>query len=289
MTCQNCCNRSGRMKIEYSATDNTQSVRVAITARTQGSSCGTWPRGGRLVVVTMNAPRVIGILGGMSWESSAQYYRLANELVRERLGGLHSARIILASVDFADVEVLQFGGRWDEAGQLLAEAATGLEAAGAELLLICTNTMHKVADQVQAAVSIPLLHLGDATAQAVTRAGVGTVGLLGTAFTMEQDFYRDRLASHGLRVLIPPPDDRAEVHRIIYDELCLGVIREASRQAYRDAIMRLVQAGAEGVILGCTEIELLISDTDSPVPVFATTRLHVQAAVDASLATRGIG
>jgi len=156
-----------------------------LESRSSGSSCGTWPRGGRLVVVTMNAPRVIGMLGGMSWESSAQYYRLANELVRERLGGLHSARIVLASVDFADVEVLQVAGRWDEAGQLLAEAAKGLEAAGAELLLICTNTMHKVADQVQAAVGIPLLHLGDATAQAVTRARLETVGLLGTAFTME--------------------------------------------------------------------------------------------------------
>ena len=233
-----------------------------------------------------NAPRVIGMLGGMSWESSAQYYRLANELVRERLGGLHSARIVLASVDFADVEALQVAGRWDEAGQLLAEAAKGLEAAGADLLLICTNTMHKVADQVQAAVGIPLLHLGDATAAAVNRAGLATVGLLGTAFTMEQDFYRDRLTSHGLRVLIPPPADRAQVHRIIYDELCLGVVREESRQAYRDVIVRLVQAGAEGVVLGCTEIELLISDTDSPVPVFPTTRLHVEAAVDASLATR---
>ena len=145
----------------------------------------------------MNAPRVIGMLGGMSWESSAQYYRLANELVRERLGGLHSARIVLASVDFADVELLQVAGRWDEAGKLLAETAKGLEAAGADMLLICTNTMHKVADQVQAAVGIPLLHLGDATAQAVTRAGLETVGLLGTAFTMEQDFYRDRLTSHG--------------------------------------------------------------------------------------------
>jgi len=165
--------------------------------------------GGSLDVVTTTGPRVIGMIGGMSWESSAQYYRLANELVRERLGGLHSA--------------LQVAGRWEQAGQLLAEAATGLEAAGAELLLICTNTMHKVANQVQAAVSIPLLHLGDATAAAVTRAGLGTMGLLGTAFTMEQDFYRDRLTSHGLRVLIPPPQDRAEVHRIIYDELCLGV------------------------------------------------------------------
>jgi len=215
------------------------------------------------------------------------YYRLANELVRERLGGLHSARIVLASVDFADVELLQVAGRWDEAGKLLAEAAAkGLEAAGADMLLICTNTMHKVADQVQAAVGIPLLHLGVATAQAVSRTGLAPVGLLGTAFTMEQDFYRDRLTSHGLRVLIPPPDDRAEVHRIIYEELCLGVVREESRQAYRDAIVRLVQAGAEGVVLGCTEIELLISDTDSPVPVFPTTRLHVEAAVDASLATR---
>jgi len=234
----------------------------------------------------MNAPRMIGMLGGMSWESSAQYYRLANELVRERLGGLHSARIVLASVDFADVEELQVAGRWDEAGCLLAEAAKGLEAAGADLLLICTNTMHKVTDQVQAAVGIPLLHLGDATAQAVNRAGLGTIGLLGTAFTMEQDFYRDRLTSHGLQVLIPSPADRAQVHRIIYDELCLGVIREESRQAYRNVIVRLVQAGAEGVVLGCTEIELLISDTDSPFPVFPTTRLHVEAAVDASLATR---
>jgi len=237
--------------------------------------------------VTSNAPRVIGMLGGMSWESSAQYYRLANELVRERLGGLHSARIVLASMDFADVGALQVAGRWDEAGQLLASVAKGLEAAGAELLLICTNTMHKVADQVQAAVGIPLLHLGDPTAQAVARVGLATVGLLGTAFTMEQDFYRDRLISHGLQVLVPPPADRAEVHRIIYDELCRGVIREESRQAYRDAIVRRVQAGAEGVVLGCTEIELLISDTDSPVPVFPTTRLHVEAAVDASLAARG--
>ncbi len=159
-------------------------------------------------------------------------------------------------------------------------------AAGADLLLICTNTMHKVADQVQSAVGIPLLHLGDATAQVVNRAGLGTVGLLGTAFTMEQDFYRDRLSGHGLQVVIPSAADRAQVHRIIYDELCLGVVREKSRQAYRGVIVRLVQAGAEGVVLGCTEIELLISDTDSPVPIFPTTRLHVEAAVDASLAGR---
>ncbi len=225
------------------------------------------------------------MLGGMSWESSAQYYRLANELVRERLGGLHSARCLLASVDFADIETLQVAGRWDEAGRLLAEAAKGLEAGGAEVLLLCTNTMHKVADQVQAAVNIPLLHLADTTAHAVTRAGLSTVGLLGTAFTMEQDFYRDRLASHGLTVLTPPAADRAEVHRIIYDELCLGEVREESRQIYRNVIARLAQAGAQGVVLGCTEIELLVSSGDSPVPVFPTTRLHVEAAVDFSLST----
>ena len=242
---------------------------------------------GRLDIVTTDTPRVIGMLGGMSWESSAQYYRLANELVRERLGGLHSARIVLASVDFADVEALQATGRWQDAGDLLAEAAKGLQAAGADLLVICTNTMHKVADQIQAAIRIPVLHLGDVTAQAVLRAGLSTVGLLGAAFTMEQDFYRDRLTSHGLRVLIPALADRAQVHRIIYDELCLGVVREQSRQVYRDVIARLVQAGAQGVILGCTEIELLISDTDSPVPIFPTTGLHVQAAVDASLTASG--
>ncbi len=225
------------------------------------------------------------MLGGMSWESSAQYYRLANELVRERLGGLHSARVLLASVDFADIEALQGAGQWEEAGRLLAQAARGLEAGGAELLLICTNTMHKVADQVQAAIDIPLLHLADATARAITRCGVSTVGLLGTAFTMEHDFYRDRLAGHGLTVLVPHVDDRTDVHRIIYDELCRGVLREKSRQIYRDVISRLVEAGAEGVVLGCTEIELLIEAGDSSVPVFPTTRLHVEAAVDASLGT----
>jgi aspartate racemase len=228
--------------------------------------------------------RVIGMLGGMSWESSAEYYRLANELVRERLGGLHSARLLLASVDFAEVERMQAAGEWEAAGLLLAEVARGLEAAGAELLVLCTNTMHKVADQIQASVSIPLIHLADATARAVLTAGLQTVALLGTAFTMEQAFYRDRLAAHGLRVLTPPAGDRADVHRIIYDELCVGVVRDASRQVYRDVIARLVHAGAEGVILGCTEIELLITQPDSPVPVFPTTRLHVEAALDVSLA-----
>jgi aspartate racemase len=229
-------------------------------------------------------PRVIGMLGGMSWESTAEYYRLANEMVRDRLGGLHSARLLVSSVDFAEIEQLQVAGRWDDAGQLLAVEARRLETAGADLLVICTNTMHKVADDIETAVSIPLLHLGDVTAAAVNAAGVRTVGLLATAFTMEQDFYRDRLAGHGLHVLLPDAEDRAEVHRVIYEELCLGIITEDSRQAYREVVGRLVAAGAEGVILGCTEIELLVGPDDSPVPVFPTTRLHVAAAVDSSLA-----
>src|SRR4051794_22929946 len=233
--------------------------------------------------------RVIGMLGGMSWESTAEYYRLASKLVRDRFGGLHSARIVLASVDFAEIEALQVTGEWDRAGDLLAAEAVALEAAGADMLLLCTNTMHKVADQVQAAVSIPLLHLADTTAAAVRGAGLTTVGLLATGFTMEQDFYRDRLAGHGLDVLVPDADDRAEVHRIIYDELCRGVIREQSRHAYRQAIDRLVAAGAQGIILGCTEIELLIGPADSPVPVFPTTRLHVEAAVTAALTATTAG
>lgn len=224
------------------------------------------------------------MLGGMSWESSAAYYRLANELVRERVGGLASARLLLHSVDFAEVERLQANGRWDEAGELLAAAAAGLEAGGAELLLICTNTMHKVADAVERAVSIPLLHIGDVTAEAVRGRSLSRVGLLATAYTMEQPFLRERLAAHGLTVLVPEADDRALVHRVIYEELCLGVVSDESRRAYREVIGRLVAAGAEGVILGCTEIELLVDQSDSAVPVFPTTRLHVEAAVTAALA-----
>ncbi|MET9617383.1 aspartate/glutamate racemase family protein [Kitasatospora indigofera] len=228
--------------------------------------------------------KTIGLLGGMSWESTAEYYRLLNVLTRERLGGLHSAKCVLHSVDFAEIEALQSAGRWERAGEVLAEAARSLEAAGADLLLICTNTMHKVAGQVAAAVSVPLLHLADTTAAAVLAAGLGRVGLLGTAFTMEQDFYRDRLASHGLEVIVPDPAGRAEVHRVIYQELCLGIVREESRDAYRAVIAGLVAAGAEGIVLGCTEIELLIGPEHSPVPVFATTSLHARAAVDAALA-----
>ncbi|MFD8703797.1 aspartate/glutamate racemase family protein [Kitasatospora sp. NPDC059648] len=228
--------------------------------------------------------KTLGLIGGMSWESTAQYYRTLNELTRDRLGGLHSARLVLHSVDFADIERLQTAGRWEEAGAVLADAARSLEAAGADLLLICTNTMHKVADQVAAAVTVPLLHLADATADAVRAAGLRRVGLLGTAFTMEQDFYRGRLASGGLDVLVPDAESRALVHRVIYEELCLGVVREESRAAYRRVIEQLVAAGAEGVVLGCTEIELLVGPEDSPVPVFPTARLHAEAAVTAALA-----
>jgi len=228
--------------------------------------------------------RTIGLLGGMSWESTAVYYRIANELVRERLGGLHSAKVLLHSVDFAEVAQLQRQDRWDDAADLLGGAAKGLEAAGAEILLICTNTMHKIAPQVQAATSVPLLHIGDTTADAVHAAGLTTVGLLGTRFTMEQPFLREHLAARGLEALVPPATDRSTVHDVIFDELCVGVVREESRQAYRAVIASLVEAGAQGIVLGCTEIELLVGADDTPVPVFPTTRLHVTAAVERALA-----
>lgn len=227
--------------------------------------------------------KVIGLIGGMSWESTAVYYRLVNEEVRNRLGGLHSARIVLWSVDFADVEELQSADRWDEAGELLADAARRLVAAGAEVVALGTNTMHKVADAITAAVDVPFVHLADVTADAVRSEGLSTVGLLGTAFTMEQDFYRRRLVSHGLDVVVPGPEDRAEVHRIIYEELCLGVVREQSRRSYQQVIAALVADGAQGVVLGCTEIELLIGAADSAVPVFPTTTIHAAAIVDAAL------
>ncbi|MFE1772725.1 aspartate/glutamate racemase family protein [Streptomyces sp. NPDC059008] len=228
--------------------------------------------------------RTIGLLGGMSWESTAEYYRLLNELTRERLGGLHSSRCVLHSVDFAEIEKLQAAGHWEQAAKILAEAAKALEAAGADLLLICTNTMHKVADQVAAAITIPLLHLADTTADAVRENGLRRIGLLGTAFTMEQDFYRGRLESHGLEVLVPDAAGRDTVHQVIYQELCLGIVREESRASFMAVINDLVAAGAEGIILGCTEIELLIGPEHSPVPVFPTTRLHAEAAVTRALA-----
>jgi aspartate racemase len=226
----------------------------------------------------------IGLLGGMSWESSAEYYRLINEMTRDRLGGLHSADCLLRSVDFAAVERLQRDGRWDEAGAVLAAEATALGAAGAELIVLCTNTMHKVADAIIAAVDVPFVHIADATAEAVRAEGLDTVGLLATAYTMEQDFYVGRLRDqHGLNVLVPDAAERRVVHSIIYDELCVGVIDDGSRDKYRQIIAGLAERGAQGILLGCTEIDLLVTQADSPVAVFDTTRLHAQRAVDLAL------
>lgn len=225
----------------------------------------------------------IGLIGGMSWQSSALYYSLINEEVGRRLGGFHSADLVMISVDFAEIERMQASGDWEAAGTMLAEAARSLEAAGAELLVLCTNTMHKVAAVIQQAVGIPLLHLGDVTARAVLDAGVTTVGLLGTRFTMEESFYVDRIASHGLEVLVPTAEDQALVNGIIYDELVHGVVTEASRLSYQRVIERLAERGARGVILGCTEIELLVGQADTPLAVFPTTRIHAHAAVDAAL------
>ncbi|MEV7228015.1 MULTISPECIES: aspartate/glutamate racemase family protein [Polymorphospora] len=224
--------------------------------------------------------QLIGLLGGMSWQSTMEYYRILNDLVRQRRDGLHSARCLVYSVDFAAIEAMQAEGRWDDAGTVLASAARALEDGGADFIVLCTNTMHRVADQIQRSVTIPLLHLGDTTAAAVKGRHIQTVGLLGTRFTMEQAFYRDRLAAHGLRVVVPSESDQKIVSDIIYDELCLGVVRPESRAAYREIIGKLVDEGAQGVIYGCTEIELLVDQSDSAVPVFPTTRLHCEAAVD---------
>jgi aspartate racemase len=221
----------------------------------------------------------IGLLGGMSWESSAEYYRLVNEATRQRLGGLHSADCLLRSVDFADVEQLQRAGSWEEAGALLAGEARALVRAGAELLVLCTNTMHKVADAIAGAVDVPFVHIADTTAEAVRAAGIGSVGLVATAYTMEQDFYVGRLRDqHGLDVLVPEAADRRIVH-----ELCVGVVAPESREEYRRIMRELAGRGAEGILLGCTEIDLLVTQDDSPVPVFDTTRLHAQRAVDLAL------
>lgn len=227
----------------------------------------------------------LGLLGGMSWESTALYYRAINEGVAARLGGFHSADLLLASVDFAEIERMQAAGDWDAATALLGDRAHALAEAGAELLVLCTNTMHLVADGIEGAAGIPLLHIADPTGAALVAGGHRRIGLLGTRFTMERDFYRTRLATkHGLEVLVPEAADRDTVHRIIYDELVHGVVAETSRDAYRGVIDRLVSAGADSVILGCTEITLLIGADDSAVPVFDTTALHADAAVDAALA-----
>lgn len=229
--------------------------------------------------------RLLGVLGGMSWTSTAEYYRLLNEGVAERLGGLHSARLLLHSVDFAPVARMQHDGDWDGAAAVLVEAARGLERAGAQGLLLATNTMHRVADTVEAATSIPLFHIGDATARRVREAGHRRVGLLATGFTMEQDFYTGRLAGHGLEVLLPDEQGRADVHRIIYDELCHDVVREESRARYREVMADLVADGAEAVVLGCTEITLLVREDDATVPLFDTTAIHAEDAVAWMLAS----
>jgi aspartate racemase len=228
--------------------------------------------------------KTIGMIGGMSWESTAVYYRIVNETVRDRLGGLHSAQCVLYSVDFADIEALQHAGRWDAAEAILVQAAQALVRAGAQLLIICTNTMHKLADGVAEHLTIPLLHIADPTAEAIHAADLESVALLGTRFTMEEAFYRRRLEQrHGLRVLIPDDAQRQTVHDIIYNELCLGRIRESSRDTYARIIDDLVRRGAEGVILGCTEIGLLVQADACPVPVFDTACIHARAVVDAAL------
>jgi aspartate racemase len=223
----------------------------------------------------------IGLLGGMSWESSIEYYRLVNEITRDRFGGLHSADCLLRSVDFAEIEVLQRDGRWDEAGERLASEARELVAGGAELLVLCTNTMHKVADAITAAIDIPFVHIADTTAVAVRAAGLTTVGLLATGYTMEQDFYVGRLReAHGLDVLVPGEADRRVVHDVIYRELCVGIVDDGSREEYRRIMRSLAGEGAQGILLGCTEIDLLVGQEDSPVPTFDTTRLHAERAVE---------
>jgi aspartate racemase len=228
--------------------------------------------------------KTIGLIGGMSWESSAEYYRIINETTKARLGGLHSAKSILYSVDFAEIETLQRQERWEETARLLSHAAKSLERAGAEFIILCTNTMHIVAGEIEAEIRIPLLHIADATARIIQAQGLRRIGLLGTRFTMGKDFYKGKLTQkHGLEVLVPDLGDREIVHRVIYEELCVGHINQASRQQFVTIMKRLAGAGAEGIILGCTEIGLLVQEGDSPVPLFDTTRLHAVAAVSYAL------
>lgn len=228
--------------------------------------------------------KTIGLIGGMSWESSIEYYRIINETAKEKLGGLHSAKSLMVTVDFAEIEKLQHEDRWDEAAQILVRCAQDLERGGADFIVLCTNTMHKVAPAIEAATNIPLLHIADPTAAAIRHAGLSRVGLLGTRFTIEQAFYRGRLEErHGVEVLVPAADDRDRVHRVIYEELCLGRVEDASRAAYRAAMRRLVERGAQGIILGCTEISMLVSAQDANVPLFDTTAIHAAAAVELAL------
>jgi aspartate racemase len=232
----------------------------------------------------MSEQAVIGLIGGMSWESSAEYYRIINREVRNRLGGVHSARSLMWSVDFGEIERLQHLGDWDELTKRMQDAALRLQRGGADFVLLCTNTMHLMADEISAAIDIPLLHIADPTAEKIKAAGFRKVGLLGTAFTMEKDFYKGRLEKvFGLDVLVPDADDRRDVHEIIYKELVAGEVRAESRTAYREVIARLIARGAQAIILGCTEIMLLVSEEDSSVPLFDTTTIHAIAAVDRAL------
>lgn len=228
--------------------------------------------------------KTIGLIGGMSWESSAEYYKIINETVKEKLGGLHSAKLLLYSVDFEEIEKLQHTGEWKRATEFMVDAAQRVERGGADFVIICTNTMHKMADDVQSCIGIPLLHIADAVAAKITAQGLQRVGLLGTQFTMEEEFYKQRLKEKvGVDVVIPEEDERAVVHKIIYNELCLGEIKESSRKKMKKIIENLISEGAEGIILGCTEIPLLIKQKDSPVPIFDTTLIHAQAAVELAL------
>ncbi|MFJ5789722.1 aspartate/glutamate racemase family protein [Lysinibacillus sp. NPDC093197] len=227
--------------------------------------------------------KTIGLIGGMSWESTAMYYRLLNEKVQQQLGGLHSAKCILYSVDFQEIEHYQANGQWQNAGEILGEAALSLEKAGADFIVICTNTMHKVMDVIETNITIPILHIADATAVQIQQAGLQTIALLGTKYTMEQDFYKTRIEQFGINVMVPNDEERTVINRIIYEELCLGKIERTSKEAYLQIIESLVKSGAQGIILGCTEIGLLIQQEDVPVPVFDTTIIHALAAVDKAL------
>ncbi|RIW28683.1 aspartate/glutamate racemase family protein [Bacillus salacetis] len=227
--------------------------------------------------------KTIGLIGGMSWESSVEYYRIINEMVKEKLGGLHSAKCLLYSVDFDEIERFQAEGDWEGAGKALGEAASSLEKAGAEFIVICTNTMHKVIDHIEAGINIPVLHIADATAHQIQRSNIKTVGLLGTKYTMEQDFYKSRIKSKGINVLVPDEEERTNVNKVIYEELCLGQIKQSSKEYYKSVIKHLVAEGAEGIILGCTEIGLLVKPEDSEVPLFNTTVIHAVEAVNTAL------
>jgi aspartate racemase len=227
--------------------------------------------------------KTIGLIGGMSWESSIEYYRIINQATRSQLGGLHSAKSVMYSVDFAEIEALQHQNRWQEAAEILIAAAQSIERSGADFVVLCTNTMHKLADEVEASIQVPFLHIADATADKIRSRGIQKIGLLGTRFTMEQDFYRGRLHQHGLETIVPNQEERALVHQVIYEELCLGIINPDSKKQYIEIIDRLVRSGAEGIILGCTEIELLIQAGDATVELFPTTRIHAEAAVERAI------